>query len=313
MTDIEEKRGAGENVDAERNEVAELIPEKEWDQALPNKLRDKNYIDVFDAHLDFDQKQHVYFLDGKKLQGSSTGFIHSFFEHFDADAVIQKMRANKQKWNPKNKYFYMTDDQIKALWSGGGSEAAQMGTRMHLLIEWFYNDLVTERQLVALKREDIDQFLEFHREVVLKKEWEPFRTELRAYSEKHLLAGSVDMIFKQKKDGRLIIVDWKRSKEIKEWSVYKKRGKPPLEHMDDCNYNHYSLQLNLYQWFLEHKTEHKIAALYLAIFHPNQTKYNLIAVPPLQHEIEQMLLCREISVNQVLLAAEKDKAMEVEG
>ena len=46
------------------------------------------------------------------------------------------------------------------------------------------------------------------------------------------------------------LFDWKRSKQIKKENRYRK-GKHPLNHLDDANYWHYALQLNIYKYILE--------------------------------------------------------------
>ena len=58
------------------------------------------------------------------------------------DKVIDKMMKSK-KW-PQNKYFGMTKDQIKLLWSENGKKSSTQGTLMHYQIECFYNDMDVE-------------------------------------------------------------------------------------------------------------------------------------------------------------------------
>lgn len=284
-------------------------------------LKKKNYLPFFDNWIDFDDIQHKYFLRkerqeppeqskrtayGEKAKQhqasfsrvhiSSTGFIHSFFGHFDADDAIKKMRKGRN-WNRQNKYYGLTDDEIKAMWEKNRVEASTAGTRMHELIEWFYEfegKYVSEAHLEymadAFDMPELLQFLNFHRTEVLPRGWKPFRTELRAFSRKHNLAGSVDMIFITP-EGKLVVVDWKRSKEIKTQNRYQK-GLGPLQHLDDCNFFHYSLQLNLYDWMLCSQLDYQVEALYLGVFHPNQRDYQMIQVPSMQREIQSMLAVR---------------------
>lgn len=61
-----------------------------------------------------------------------------------------------------------------------------------------------------------------------------------------------------KKLNSLIIVDYKSNKEIK-FKPYKgQKMTGVLSHLDDCNYIHYSLQLNGYQYILEKKAGLKL-------------------------------------------------------
>ena len=51
------------------------------------------------------------------------------------------------------------------------------------------------------------------------------------------------------------------------------RGYPPFDHYDNCNYSHYSLQLNFYRHMLQTKYNKNVIYMMLVILHPNQTSY----------------------------------------
>ena len=91
-----------------------------------------------DDRIQFEEETHTYTIDGERKGWTScTGFLHNFFGHFDADAVIAKMMASS-KWY-ESKYFGLTAEQIKKQWSDKGAASSEAGTRMHLDIEHFYN------------------------------------------------------------------------------------------------------------------------------------------------------------------------------
>ena len=93
-----------------------------------------------DKRIDFDEKNHVYFVDGTPYQLSVTGFIKSFFEEFDSDKVIQK---NYQKWQSDkgSKYYGCTAEEIKNIWKKNAEDASNKGNKLHKDIEAFYNDV----------------------------------------------------------------------------------------------------------------------------------------------------------------------------
>ena len=51
-------------------------------------------------------------------------------------------------------------------------------------------------------------------------------------------------------DGKFVIADWKRSKEIKEDGFNGKMMKEPFAMLPDSNLGHYKLQLNIYKMLL---------------------------------------------------------------
>jgi hypothetical protein len=120
---------------------------------------------------------------------------------------------------------------------------------------------------------------------------EPYRTEWEVWSKEHLLCGSIDMVFRRKSNGKFLIYDWKRSKAIKTENTYQK-GLAPLDHLDDCNYWHYTLQLNVYRWILENLYGMEIEGMALIVLHPDNTNYRRIKLNRLEDEVEDMLACR---------------------
>ena len=89
-------------------------------------------------------------------------------------------------------------------------------------------------------------------------------------------------------------------------------GFGPVAHLPDSNYWHYTLQLNVYRWFLETHYGLRISDMYLVIMHPDNTNYKRFRLNRLEEEVEAMLECRLEAVRQgcrravVLPAAEPD-------
>jgi hypothetical protein len=81
------------------------------------------------------------------------------------------------------------------------------------------------------------------------------------------------------------MIDWKRSKQISMQSDYKKKGKFPLNKLEDVNYTHYSLQLNVYKHLIEKNTDYLIEYMALGVFHPDQAHYQVIPVKEMRDEV----------------------------
>ena len=246
-----------------------------------------------DARITFDEPTHTYAIDGSR-EGyiSCTTFIHTFFDHFDADAVIAKMRKSR-KW-PESKYYGMTDEEIKAGWDKNRDEASSAGTRMHLDIEHWYNcepigNLAPDAWEPQAGTE-WDYFQAFERKWRIPQGFEPLRTEWLVFKEDIKLAGSIDMVFK-KPDGTLAIYDWKRAKEIRYENVWQS-GLPPLDHLPDTNYWHYSIQLNIYRIVLEEKYGATVSEMALVVLLPNNHSFRVIRVNRMEAEVEAMFETR---------------------
>lgn len=221
-----------------------------------------------DNRITFDEPTHTYSVDGSS-DGyiSVTILIHKLFQPFNADMIISKMMQSR-KW-PDSPYFGMTREAIKQKWDLNGKEASSAGTFMHAQIENFYNQ--------QEHHTDSDEWKLFKKFKSDHPDWEPYRSEMIVFAEDLKLAGSIDMLYKNE-EGEIIMVDWKRSKEIKYKNDYQKGMHALTKCLDDCNYNHYSLQLAIYTKLLKEYYDMDVVACYLVVLHPDQESYLKIPV-----------------------------------
>jgi hypothetical protein len=259
-----------------------------------------------DLCIEFDEPTHRYTINDV-YEGwiSCTGFLHMFFPHFDPDSTIKKMMKSP-KW-PTSKYYGMSAKEIKDQWNSSGKDASEAGTAMHLAIEMHHNGAEHLIEDSVKNTLEWKYFMNYWKD--FGDQLEPYRTEWEVWSEEHKLAGSIDMIYK-KKDGTYAVYDWKRSKEIKTTNDFE-NGYAPVDHLPNCNYWHYTLQLNVYKWFLETFYGLEVSELCILIFHPDNKNYRRYRLNILENEVKDMLDCRlraikENSKSNVLLPLPKD-------
>lgn len=233
-----------------------------------------------DDHITFDEGPHIYTIDGDSNFTSVTTWIHSHFSKFDADKVIDNIFKGSKIHDPNYKYYGMTREEVKALWSN--NDAAKRGTEMHYDIECYYNGLDVENN-----SDEYSYFLKFAQDY---KNLKPYRTEWMVYYEELKLAGSIDMLFKDEND-KLWIYDWKRTKELSPESFGGKMAITScISHLPDCSFWQYSLQLNIYRGILERKYGVKIEGMCLVRLHPENVykTYERIVVPFLNDEVDKL-------------------------
>ena len=268
-----------------------------------------------DDNIVFYEPTHTYTIltDNNTKYTSVTTWIHSLFEQFNADKIIQKMMQSKN-WQLGHKYYGMTSQQIKDLWNQNKNDAANMGTQLHYLIECFMNlgqyisqdknnqpNLgkllsyynINQHCLDKCKNHNFDVHKEFNYFISFVSKFHhfiPYRTEWNIYDEDLKFSGSIDMVFKDEND-KFHIFDWKRSKEIvktKSWLSFSINNK--LSHIPDTNFWHYSLQLNTYKKILKNKYNMDIETMYLVCLHPDNinNSYILFKVPDLQNDLNSL-------------------------
>lgn len=234
-----------------------------------------------DDNITFEEVPHLYWIKGYPEPFiSGTTIAHHYIPKFEPDKVIMKMRKSGSIDKPDSKYYGMTNEQIKALWCDPSANKA--GTFMHSCIEFYLNKMPFQNDSL-----EFNMFLNYARDYDVENII--YRTEWMIYSTDHQIAGSIDAIVKNH-DGTFTIVDWKRSKEIKRTNTYQKM-KRPFNHLEDCNFNHYAFQLNLYRAIIQKYYGMVVSGLYLVICHPNNPNgnYQKIDLPIMDKEMETLL------------------------
>ena len=117
----------------------------------------------------------------------------------------------------------------------------------------------------------------------------PYRTEWLIYDDNVKMSGSIDMVYENVEDGTLSIYDWKRCKSIDKTNGWNKFAITEcISHLPDSNFWHYSLQLNTYKTILERNYGKRVADMYLVRLHPDSSTYQLLKVPVLENEMNDL-------------------------
>ena len=226
-----------------------------------------------DSKISFEEEGHKYTIQGmNEAPTSVTTLIHHNFPPFNADVAIDKMMKSRN-W-PSSIYFGKTREEIKEGWDNTKKEASQLGTLMHADIERFLNN----EKVLNPNSKEFSHFKLFWSEFQkVNPGFVPYRTEWLVYDEENKIAGSIDFVLMDA-HGRIIIVDWKRSKAIKMSNEYEK-GLNCFSHLDNCNFWHYSLQLNIYRHILETKYKMHVVGMYIVVLHPENPYYLTHLIP----------------------------------
>lgn len=140
--------------------------------------------------------------------------------------------------------------------------------------------------------------------------FEPYRSEWVVWDSDWKIAGTIDGVLKDKRDGSYWIFDWKRVRtgleadlDVTRWGYvcrddewlepvkpWVHKMPPPLEDLNATKYWNYSLQLNLYRAILEKNYGITIKGMKLIQFHPELgRKYQEHDVVRLEEPISRIL------------------------
>lgn len=304
-------------------------------------IMDKSKITKQNGNIAFEEEAHIYYdvTQPEKKFVSVTTLIHSFTQPFDKEfwssyKSLEKL-LSKEAWAIEKKSLLASKKFDKTLlelhdisendfnreqqaildaWDEENRKSCERGTRIHADLEnSFYN-----------KKKDID-ISKF--EIGGKFTCEKGRTELDMeygiYPEylihrvspdgKLCLAGQIDLLVK--KGNKFTICDWKTNKKLETKSFFNQKTRSsvkmkfPLNNLEDCNYQHYTLQLSTYAWMIQQlNPEYEIEDLILVHFDhsDNMTVYHL---PYLKDEVVKML---SFYKKESILAENKKKRQKIE-
>jgi len=224
-----------------------------------NKILDKSKL------ISLEEESHTYtLLNSDTKFRSVTEFIHTFFQPFDEKKIAKKLTQTSLK------YKGMSEQELINSWN----KRRDRGTLVHNQIEEYINSdfNMTEEGIQNLDLKTIQGINFLKRKCI--KENNTLLSEVMIYSEELKLAGTIDLMIFNKEKNHISLIDWKTNKKINKSSFQgtRKGIKFPLGNMDDCNFNHYNLQLSMYQYILESYYDVNVQGLFLV--HLNEQDFN---------------------------------------
>lgn len=180
---------------------------------------------------------------------SVTSLIGHFKPKFDAEAQSIKSAKNK-----KSKWYGMTPEDIRTAWSNEANRATTLGSWYHDQRE---SDIcmldslkIGETVLPIFKPQVEESGIKYAPEQKLVEGVYP---EHMVYLKSAGICGQSDLV--QVYDGKVYITDYKTNKEIKSegftnWEGITSKMSGPVSHLDDCNLQHYTLQLSIYMYII---------------------------------------------------------------
>ena len=179
-------------------------------------------------------------------------------------------------------------------WDNTNRIACERGTKIHAQLE---NSFYNIGSNITLKKFGIGGKFE------CKKDYSELDLEYGVYPEYLIyydnpkidlhLAGQIDLIVKNGND--IYIIDHKTNKKIDLKGFYNSANrstdkmKYPLGHLDECNFNHYQLQLSLYAWMLQKLNPNFTIKDLILNHYDHDGKNTLYHCSYLKDDVEKML------------------------
>jgi len=223
--------------------------------------------------ISFEENHHKYLYSGKECI-STTTLISKYKKEFDVEGQALRYSA---------KHGLEYDDVVKE-WDDKRIASIIKGTHAHKYAELKFSNKTyspSEEDLPIALRDMIDKF---HSDSIGRLI--PIRSEMVVGDENLLLCGMIDQLFYNVKAQELQIWDYKTNKEINTYSKYKNRMTNGLEHLHECEYNTYSLQLAVYKKIIEKNTNLKLGNSYICWINESNETYKAFKMADMVKEVD---------------------------
>lgn len=209
--------------------------------------------------IKFQAENHSYtsIVPDNRTWTSITSVVGMLHEPFDRIAKAQSCSTRKPGKYP-NKWYGLTPQQILDAWDGEGKRSVELG-------HWYHDKreqtLYTGTQELDVHAPHTDSDTKFASDQRLTDGIYP---EHIVYLDTAGICGQSDYVKVQM--NRLYIRDYKTSKEIKRKGFENWEGEKmmlgPVQHLGDCEFYHYAIQLSLYAYcILKHNPHLKLQEL----------------------------------------------------
>jgi hypothetical protein len=244
-------------------------------------------------HIQFNESNHTYtHLTTGENYMSVTKFISRFHEKFDSDKIAQNLINNIPKY--KLRFKEVPIEEATGILKSEWDKRRDIGIFIHGILErYIKGETVFSEIKSKLWNERIAQLISAYDKLQIKHNNQGYEQcpEMIVYNDEFKLAGQADLILLNHEEKKIKIFDHKTNQNGITYKAYRnKKMFPPLEYMPDCNYNHYTLQLSLYAYFLEIELGYKCEELNILWIDTNNPHHVNIEVINLDYRLTEINL-----------------------
>lgn len=241
-------------------------------------------MDVFnhDGSVTFEPIKHTYtYRDGTSLTSVSK-VLQSVKVPFDSEGISMRMA----KGDP------VKQAEILAEWEAKKDSSIDRGNWIHDALEQYVLNGTIDPELEDIAKNHIRPLI---------KQAHRIYPEALIYSTHYQVSGQSDLVIQRQRSNKSVFdfFDYKtnEAKGIEFDSVNRKKDPPthynrfmlpPLDHLEDCNFNHYAMQLSCYAYMSQLTWGIKVGRLAI-LFIDNNLKLHVYPVPYLKLEAEALL------------------------
>ena len=230
--------------------------------------------------ITFEEEGHKYYDSWDREYTSVTTLLHDYFPKFNAKEKAAEIAVKRGT----------TPQALIAEWDRNRDEACAYGTRVHENAEWRMKG--GNQAHTPLNAKEVAAFETAAATVdYLKTQYQFIAAEKIVFSPRYRIAGTIDLLMS---DGqRLIIFDYKTNKLIRMSSDFNQWGDKPIQHLPDCEFTKYTLQLSLVEFLMRQEgylPEGALVDREIVHFPPMERAGKRMKTPYWETEIKDLIL-----------------------
>lgn len=244
-------------------------------------------LSVFDR-ITFKEETHSYSIDGQPTNRLSvTGLLKKFKKEFDKINVAKRVAKRRN----------ITMEALLAEWEDNNLYSTTLGTMLHKYIENYYCNKKEEYQgtFKHLGQEEKLKILSnlpiligyFHNFFKDNEHLECIKSEIILGDiDDTKICGTSDLLCYNTKTSQYELLDFKTNKKMENNSFGKLFY--PFENMTEGQINEYTIQLNVYKYFIEKYTNVRLDKMKIVWFNSSNDNYKIFNIPNIQQSISLM-------------------------
>lgn len=238
--------------------------------------------------ITFKEDTHKYFIDGQPTNMLSvTGLLKKFKKEFDKLTIAKKVAKKRN----------ILVEDLLAEWDDNNLYSTTLGTMLHKYIENHYCNKKEEYQgsFKHLGQEEKLKILNtlptligyFHNFFKDHQYLECVKSEIILGDiDDTKICGTSDLLCYNTKSKQYELLDFKTNKKMENNSYGKLFY--PFETMNEGQINEYTIQLNVYKFFIEKYTNIRLDKLKIVWFNISNDNYKIFNIPSIQNSINLM-------------------------
>lgn len=225
---------------------------------------------ISNTPVKFDEQSHTYTHKDYGKFISVTTLLGKYKKPFDSNYHAERVAKREG----------VSKEMVLEMWEVEKNKACDKGTKIHKLLEDYINIGETQDDYGWLFKsydKSADRNIDSYKKVLCEK---------LLYNEEYKVAGTADLIYEHS-NNEFTLGDFKTNKKFRFCSAFGERLLAPVDHLHNCEFNIYALQLSTYAFMYEQLTGMKCRKL--VIFYLSGDRFTAYHCNFLKSDVKKIL------------------------